>query len=86
MNEQNEHKFIRIATLENTIEAQLLGSILDEQNIPHHVRSYHDTAFDGLFQAQKGWGVISAPPSFKEDILGIILNIRSEGEDIQTKT
>ncbi len=86
MNEQNEHKFIRVATLENTIEAQLLCSILDEQNIPHQVRSYHDTAFDGLFQAQKGWGVISAPPSFKEDVLDILHSIRSEGVGLQTET
>ncbi len=80
MNEKNEHKFDRIVVLENAIEAQLVGSILDEQNIPYRMQSYHDTAFNGLFQAQKGWGVIFAPLSFKKEILDIIDSIRSENE------
>ncbi|MDL1961235.1 MAG: hypothetical protein LWX01_05975, partial [Deltaproteobacteria bacterium] len=49
-------EYIKVAAIENGIEAQLLGSILTERNIPHRMRSYYDTALDGLFQAQKGLG------------------------------
>jgi hypothetical protein len=42
--------YIKIMVLENTIEAQLIDSILSEKNIPHRIRSFHDTAYDGLFQ------------------------------------
>ena len=70
--------YIKIAALENTIEAQLIGSILSEKNIPHRIRSFHDTAYDGLFQFQKGWGELYAPLKLKDDILEIIEIVRSE--------
>ena len=70
--------FLKIAALENISEAQLIESILNEQEIPYRIRSFHDTAYDGLFQVQKGWGEIAAPAEFKEEILEIIEMIRSE--------
>ena len=68
--------FIKIATLENEIEALLLDSILSERDIPHLMHSYHDTAYDGLFQTQKGWGVVRAPASYEEAVLDILTDIR----------
>lgn len=76
-------EFINVATLDNIIEAQLMDSILNEQNIPHRIRSYHDTAYDGLFQFQLGWGEIWAPFLNKEEILGILNDIRSKNFDDQ---
>jgi len=70
--------FIKIIALENSIEAQLVDSILNERNIPHRIRSFYDTAYDGLFQMQKGWGEIFAPSVFKEEILEIIETVRSK--------
>ena len=54
-----------------------MGSILDERNIPHRIRSYHDTAYDGLFQVQKGWGEIRAPSPVKDQILEVLREIRT---------
>jgi len=71
-----EEEFIKIATMENEIEAQLLDSILNEQDIPHLIRSYHDAAYDGIFIPQKGWGSVYAPESQRETIREIISNIR----------
>jgi hypothetical protein len=68
--------YVKIAVLENDIEATLLESILTEQAIPHRMRSYHDTAYDGLFQTQKGWGYVAAPPSYHQDILEILSDLR----------
>ncbi len=75
-----QEAYIKVDILENEIEAQLLGSILNERGIPHHIRSYHDTAYNGLFQVQKGWGYISAPPSWSEKITNILSEIRIKGE------
>jgi len=77
MNGTDHLEFIKVAVLENTIEAQLIDSILDEHNIPHLLHSYHDTAYDGLFQVQKGWGELRAPLSFKVEILEILNAVRS---------
>ena len=74
----------KAASLEHEIEAQLLESILVERHIPHLMRSYHDTAYDGLFQTQKGWGVISAPPSYHHEILEILSDLRKEAKRMAT--
>lgn len=66
----------KVAVLENQFEAQLLSSILIEREIPHRLRSYHDTAFDGLFQTQKGWGTVSAPDGHHSEIKEIIEDLR----------
>jgi len=82
MNETDTQEFISIAILENIMEAQIIASILEEEGIPHQIRSYHDTAYDGLFQFQRGWGELSAPSSHKERLLEIIDDIRSEDYNI----
>ncbi len=43
---------------ENGSEAEVLKKILEEQGIAATVVSFHDTAYDGLFQVQRGWGVL----------------------------
>ena len=75
--------YIKVVTLENEIEARLIASILTEREIPHLMRSYFDTAFDGLYQSQKGWGHVSAPETCKEEILEIIADIRKAAEEAE---
>ena len=60
--------FIKILMLKNVVEAKLLESILNEKNIPHIIKTYHDSAYDGIFQYQKGWGHVEAFENDKEDI------------------
>ncbi len=71
-------EFVKIATLESLVEAQVVESILTEQNIPHRIRSFHDTAYDGLFQLQKGWGDLYAPASYKSEIIEILTGVRTQ--------
>lgn len=73
-------EYVKAAVLENEIEARLLESILKERLIPHQLRSYYDTAYNGLFQTQKGWGYVSSPVGYKEDILEIISDLRKAAE------
>ena len=83
MSENTDQEYVKIAVLESIVEAQILGSILKEDNIPHLIRSYHDTAYDGLYQLQKGWGKISSPLSHKENILKILDEVRAENYDME---
>ena len=73
--------YVKIAVLENEIEAQLLESVLNERQIPHRMRSYYDTAYDGLFQTQRGWGNVQAPDTFREEIMEIITDIRGGADN-----
>jgi hypothetical protein len=69
-------EYRRIANLDNQFEVQILEEVLKDRQIPYYVKSYHDAAYDGLFQGQKGWGAVFAPEEFQEEILAIIQEIR----------
>jgi hypothetical protein len=60
---------VKILMLSNEIEAMLLDEILTEKKIPHIIRSYHDSALDGLWQTQSGWGHVEAPEEYKNEII-----------------
>ncbi len=64
-------KTVKILILKNAVEANLLAEILQEKDIPHIIRSYHDLAYDGLWQTQTAWGQLDAPEKYKEEILKI---------------
>jgi dATP pyrophosphohydrolase len=62
----------KIAVLDNAVQARALDSILTDQGIPHAMLSYHDSAYDGLFQGSRGWGHVEAPAEYREEILATI--------------
>ena len=62
----------KIITLENEIEAYRIKDILDSEGIPHIIRTYHDAAYDGLFQGQYGWGAIEADEKYEARILELV--------------
>lgn len=74
-------EYIKIAILDNEIEAELLESVLTERSIPHLIRSYHDTAYDGLFQVQLGFGAVRAPAAYKDEIKEILGELRKGSGD-----
>lgn len=67
---------VKIATLENEMEASLLNAILVERNIPHMIKSYHDIAYDGIFQTARGWGYVGSLESYRQEILEILSDIK----------
>ncbi len=69
-------EYNKVAVLENEVEALLLESVLNQRDIPHAITSYYDTAYDGLFQTQKGWGSVSAPSEYEAEIKEIISSLR----------
>jgi hypothetical protein len=68
-------KTVKILILKNAVEANLLEEILKEKEVPCIIRSYHDLAYDGLWQTQTAWGQLDAPEEFKEEILKIYYEI-----------
>lgn len=71
-------KLEKIAVLDNEVQAELVDSVLSERDIPHLMRSYHDSALDGIYQARAGWGHVEAPQSYREEILAIIEDIKRQ--------
>jgi len=54
------------------MEAYRIGELLDSHKIPHVIRNFHDSAYDGLFQNQYGWGVLEADESDEARILVLV--------------
>lgn len=52
---------VRVGTMDSEVEANALDAALQAEEIPHMVQSFYDAAYDGVFQQQKGWGVMLAP-------------------------
>jgi len=68
----------RIIDLENEVIARLMESILNEREIPHILRTYHDSAYDGLWAFQQGWGFIEAPVEFRDEIIKIFEDVKNQ--------
>ncbi|HLP75259.1 MAG TPA: hypothetical protein VK155_20315 [Bacteroidales bacterium] len=62
----------RILTLSSEPEAQRIRNILDINEIPYMIRTFHDSVYDGLFQNQYGWGVLEADETNEEKIISLI--------------
>ena len=81
-------RYTRILILDNEIKARLLESVLRDREIPHHIRSYHDSAYDGLFQLQKGWGYVEAPEAYEVEIKQIFRDLEignSQNPDVKSR-
>lgn len=69
----------RIISLQDEIEATRMAVELERRGIPHVIRSFHDSAYDGLFQMQIGWGAIEADEKHRREIEEIYADLRSGG-------
>ena len=65
-------------TLSNEIEAIRINEILVINEIPHMIRSFHDSVYDGIFQNQYGWGVLEADEKDETRILELLKEIMNE--------
>lgn len=68
----------KILTLSNEIEAIRIKEILDINEIPHIIRSFHDSAYDGIFHNQYGWGVLEADEKNEDRILDLLKDLMVE--------
>lgn len=53
--------FVSVMIARNAFEADRLKVALEEEGIPVLIRTFLDTAYDGIYVAQKGWGRVEVP-------------------------
>jgi hypothetical protein len=75
--------FVSVHTLSNRFEADVLMEALRKEGIPMFLRSFEETAYDGLFVCQRGWGWLMVPEDFSARALQVINPMI---EDIQNRT
>jgi hypothetical protein len=66
----------KITVVENKFEADLIAQTLQQEGIPCMIRSYHDTAYDGIFIPQKGWAAVMVPEENEDKAVDIIAELR----------
>lgn len=75
--------FVSIHTLSNRFEADVLLDALKKEGVSAFLRSFEETAYDGLFVCQRGWGWIMVPEDVSSRARQIIKPLV---EDIQSRT
>ncbi len=75
----------KVTVVENKFEADLIANTLQQEGIPFMIRSYHDTAYNGIFIPQKGWGAIMVPEELEIKARDIIAELR-EGLERKKET
>jgi hypothetical protein len=58
--------FVPVKVAENAFEADRIRAALEQEGFTVLVRTFEDTAYDGIYVAQKGWGYIEVPEDEKE--------------------
>lgn len=48
----------KLRVVQNRFEGEILAAALERVGVDFFLRTFEDTAYDGLFVGQEGWGVI----------------------------
>jgi hypothetical protein len=78
-------EWVKVGTIENRFEGDRISHVLQEAGIPFLIKSFLDTAYDGLYVPQKGWGVVMVSEGHKTEAGRLISEVKKtfaeEGED-----
>jgi hypothetical protein len=74
--------WVKAGIVENRFEGDRISQSLQTAEIPFVVKSFLDTAYNGLYVPQKGWGMVLVPEEFMEEAERIIAEVKKgfEGE------
>ena len=86
--ELDQSDLVELQVVSSKVEAFAIRDALSDQGIPVMVRSYEDSAYDGVFVAQQGWGIIEVLPRDKDRAAAIVADLEAayeEAEDNQAE-
>ena len=69
---ETTEQWVKAGTVENRFEGDRISQVLQEAGIPFLIKSFLDTAYDGLYIPQKGWGIVMVSEKHKEEAAGRI--------------
>ncbi len=77
--------WVKAGVVENRFEGDRISQSLQDAGIPFLVKSFLDTAYNGLYVPQKGWGMVLVPETFLDKAETVIAEVKNsfeeEGED-----
>jgi hypothetical protein len=75
-----EPQYIKVHTLSNRFEADVITEALEQEGIPVLLRSFVETPYSGLFVPQRGWGRIMVPKQMADRARAIISDLAEKDE------
>ncbi len=69
-------QWVKVGTVENRFEGDRISHALEQAGIRFLIKSFLDTAYDGLYIPQKGWGVVMVSERNKEEAERLISEIK----------
>ncbi len=80
-------QWMKAGIIENRFEGDRISQALHEAGIPFLIKSFLDTAYDGLYIPQKGWGVVMVSEKNREEAEKLISEVKKtfvKGEEDET--
>ena len=78
-------RWTKAGVLENRFEGDRIRHALKEAEIPFLIKSFLDTAYNGLYIPQKGWGAVLVPEEYRERAEQLVNDVKksfqAEGQD-----
>ena len=71
-----EDKWVKAGTMENRFEGDRISHVLQEAGIPFLFKSFLDTAYNGLYIPQKGWGIVMVSEQNKAEAQRLIAEVK----------
>ncbi len=69
-------RWVKAGIVENRFEGDRVSQALNEAGIPFLMKSFLDTAYNGLYIPQKGWGAVMVPENFEEEAEKVIFEVK----------
>ena len=69
-------QWVKAGAIENRFEGDRISQALQEAGIPFFVKSFLDTAYNGLYIPQKGWGIVMVSEQNKEEAERLISEVK----------
>jgi len=69
-------QWVKAGTVENRFEGDRISQALHEAGIPFLIKSFLDTAYDGLYIPQKGWGIVMVSEKNRVEAKRLIGEVR----------
>ncbi len=70
-------RWVKAGIVENRFEGDRVTQTLKEAEIPFLIKSFLDTAYNGLYIPQKGWGAVMVPERFREEAERMISEVKN---------
>ena len=83
---QNETEFEKIFVLDSPFQADVISSALSQEGIEFMIFHHEETAYDGIFVPQKGWGAVGVYPHDAQRAKSIIDAVLLAAESTEETT